>query len=319
MNKVLLTTLAIFTIINTTPLAAKTFAAQNTSRQVKTGQPTTSVGQSFKHKQAKSHHKKSKALNKRTAPNTATAANPTSAASFATSESIPAWAGWYVGLNAGYAFNSSKDTITPSGCYLDGSCGSGNPADNPLLTTLISLNASHSLEGVQLGYNWQGNTWVLGIEADYDYYGLKDPAAGTNILQTPYTGTLSYQVQHRVEWLSTLRARAGVFARPCTLIYVTYGLALANIESSSNVILSSSGATFSGVANTKAHWGWSGGIGAEQAWSEHWLTKLEYVYDHFSGLGYNDPNIDGIAPNASFQNSMKQAEKTLRMGISYHF
>ena len=68
------------------------------------------------------------------------------------------WTGQYVGFNLG---------------------GSWGSQDNSLVTTtgVSVLSNSDHLDGVigggQIGYNWQINQWVLGIEADFQGSGQK--------------------------------------------------------------------------------------------------------------------------------------------------
>ena len=65
---------------------------------------------------------------------------------------VYSWTGWYAGVNIGGSFGRAADTAT----Y-------GAPAV-PFAST--SSNLDGVIGGGQIGYNWQANNWVLGLEAD---------------------------------------------------------------------------------------------------------------------------------------------------------
>ena len=89
--------------------------------------------------------------------------------------SYATWSGFYVGLNAGYGFGTSKWDV---------------PA--------ISLSPDGFNAGGTLGYNFQTGVWVWGVEGDFDWSNIKKSGAcGVNTCETNNT------------WLSTVRARLG--------------------------------------------------------------------------------------------------------------
>jgi outer membrane immunogenic protein len=59
--------------------------------------------------------------------------------------------------------------------------------------------------GVQLGYNWQTNQIVYGLEGD-----------------------ISVSGNHSIDWLASARGRAGLLIQPRLLVYATAGLGLVN-------------------------------------------------------------------------------------------
>jgi outer membrane immunogenic protein len=59
--------------------------------------------------------------------------------------------------------------------------------------------------GVQLGYNWQTNQIVYGLEGD-----------------------ISLSGNHSIDWLASARGRAGLLIQPRLLVYATAGLGLVN-------------------------------------------------------------------------------------------
>src|SRR6266436_4674135 len=98
------------------------------------------------------------------------------------------WTGFYVGGNIGGAW-ANRDVTD---AFLGVNFNNGN--SNGIF-----------IGGGQLGYNWQINYFVLGIEADFD------GAANNNNTGTvfiPRVGTI--QVTSNNRWITTLAARFGV-------------------------------------------------------------------------------------------------------------
>jgi outer membrane immunogenic protein len=150
------------------------------------------------------------------------------------------WTGFYVGLNAGYGFGTSKWT-------------------DPVGT---NIKPKGGLFGGTLGYNYQVGSIVWGLEGDFDWSGVK----GSVICQ-PLT---TCEVNNR--WLSTFRGRLG-YAFDRWLPYLTVGGAYGSIKSTATT----SGGSVLETAS-KSQLGWTGGVGVEYAFLGNWTAKLEYLY-----------------------------------------
>ncbi len=135
--------------------------------------------------------------------------------------------------------------------------------------------------GVQVGYNWQAGAFVFGPEADIQASAADDTFA-------PY--------KFSNPWFGTLRGRVG-FALNNILIYGTAGLAYGGITGE-----------IGGLDESKAHIGWTGGLGAEVGFTPNWSAKAEYLYMDLSDRAYSITGANnGIEANM------------LRFGINYHF
>ncbi len=130
------------------------------------------------------------------------------------------WSGFYVGINGGYGWGTSK--------------WSGLPA---------SFNTNGGLFGGQLGYNWQFGQFVYGLEGDADWTDLRGTANVANC-------TVGF-CRTRNDFLATARGRVG-FAADRWLPYVTGGLAVGNIRASVP--------GFTGIDQTNAGWTAGGGL-----------------------------------------------------------
>lgn len=124
------------------------------------------------------------------------------------------WMGFYIDINAGYAWGTSR-------------------WDSPAM----SLPPKGGMVGGTLGYNYQEGSIVWGIEGDFDAADVKQ--------SQPCFGAFSCQVEQR--WFATVRGRLGyAFAR--FLPYVTAGGAFSNIRASTN------NPAFPGANNNRFGW-----------------------------------------------------------------
>jgi outer membrane immunogenic protein len=174
------------------------------------------------------------------------------------------WTGAYVGINGGYGWgNSDFSAPFPSS----------------------SFDTSGGLVGGTLGYNYQMNQIVFGIEGDIDASWIKG------------NGTCGgFACQTKNTWLGTVRGRLG-YAFDRFMPYVTGGAAFGDIDN-----------TITGVGSaseTKAGWTVGGGLEAN-VWGP-WSAKVEYLY----------VDLDRAAPvlgsDAKFQSNI------VRAGLNYHF
>ncbi len=138
------------------------------------------------------------------------------------------------------------------------------------------------------GYNWQMNSFVLGLEADLGLSGLRN-------------ATTTFCCFTSQKWDSSLRARAG-FAIDRALLYVTGGLAVSGIQS---------GEPGFSVGGTVTRAGWTIGAGVEGALTQNWTVRAEYRYaDYGRWVGYGV----GLLPH---QITLKS--HTVRLGVNYLF
>ena len=138
--------------------------------------------------------------------------------------------------------------------------------------------------GIQAGYTWQRQQFVFGAETDLQLSGAEDVFAPWKFSNP---------------WFGTLRGRAGFLLNNNTLFYATAGLAYGSLTAQS---------TTTGVTETKAHPGWTAGIGVEMAISGNWTAKVEYLYVNLYDRAYA-LTVANNGMDASI----------LRMGVNYRF
>jgi outer membrane immunogenic protein len=150
--------------------------------------------------------------------------------------------------------------------------------------------------GILGGWNYQIDSFVLGIEGDWAFGGT----VATN--DEPLINTdLSFNN------IATLRARAG-FALDNTLLYFTGGLAAVDMEF---------GAVMSTTESDSAWvYGWTAGGGLEHAFSDRLSGRIEYLY-----VGLDDADfslIDGALTTLDATQSFDDIHM-VRVGLTYNF
>src|SRR5258708_38666727 len=132
----------------------------------------------------------------------------------------------------------------------------------------VGDTGSGFIGGGQIGYNYQINQWVWGLEADVSGSGIKNNLATFG----PFTANFNWNS------LTTLTPRFG-YAFDNWLVYGKVGGAWADVSVSVNApfgFSSSAGGTASG---------WVVGVGTEYAFRNNWRAKIGYNHLDFGRDG----------------------------------
>ncbi|WP_094193695.1 outer membrane protein [Bradyrhizobium viridifuturi] len=242
------------------------------------------------------------------------------------------WTGLYIGGNVGYGWGHERDDGTLSGLSLfEVFFPGGVPVEPPSVRGIApqpivgSSNPSGMIGGGQVGYNWQWQNWLLGLEADIQ--GSDQRADGALCSATGCaTGPLLINANYRLDWFGTFRGRAGILAAPQLLLYATGGLAYGHFDANAPSLPSSWGAT---------HTGWTVGAGGEVALDSHWSIKAEYLYmdlGRFAGAPVSatttvtnslpPPNSGFTTVTTNFVNASfgtRFTDNIVRVGVNYRF
>jgi outer membrane immunogenic protein len=175
------------------------------------------------------------------------------------------WTGLYAGINGGW--------------------GWGNSNFSAPFSTGGDFDVDGGLVGGTLGYNWQVNQAVFGIETDIAWSNINGSA--------PCAGTTC---ELRNRWLGTLRGRIG-YAMDRFMPYVTGGLAYGDVRT-----------TFAGLESSATKAGWTIGGGLEAALAGPWTAKIEYLYVDLGNVDTSSP-----ATQAEFNSHI------VRAGLNYRF
>ena len=216
------------------------------------------------------------------------------------------WTGWYAGGNVGYGWRNGDANYNDPSFPIAG------------LSNSFSESLNGIIGGVQIGYNWQANnTWVFGLEADFQGSGQKASENHSNSYSDFEGGTLSHTQSAKILWFGTVRARAGVLVTQTLLAYATGGLAYGRISVSGNISDTGCSCSWS-YGNSATNVGWTLGAGIEGAIpnTRDWTWKLEYLYVDFGSVSGS-----GIEPDfgSPYGWSAKVTDNILRIGVNYRF
>jgi outer membrane immunogenic protein len=223
------------------------------------------------------------------------------------------WTGFYIGLNAGAAINDSHYDLSPGKGY------EGDP-DNPLRSDSGEFDDTSFTGGVQAGYNYQINNFVIGIETDFNYNGVDESDHVDRALAAPLGGQFIHTVKQEIDYFGTLRARAGFTPTDTLLVYATGGLAYGRVRSSSHVQFDVPVEDNYSGSKSSTQTGWTIGGGLEYALSCNWSIKAEYLYVDLGSQSYSSWSQDPICGNdCSYTTDLKTRENVVRFGINYKF
>ncbi len=174
----------------------------------------------------------------------------------------------------------------------------------------FDLDPDGFVGGLDVGYNWQVNALVFGVEAEIAYNFTDESSVvfvgeNSNGIVDDDHASVEYGFQ------GALAGRLG-FAADRVLLYAKGGLAIAEIEQSAGDL------DFGGVVDpsdlasfSKTLLGYVVGGGIEFAFSDSLSTFVEYNYSDFENTSVT--NLDGN--NVRFSNSLN----VVKAGINFHF
>ncbi len=222
-------------------------------------------------------------------------------------------------------------------------------AGGSLPGSLIGKQRDLFTAGAVLGYNYQHNSIIVGLEADFSYLGRNPDASfvarapvvvGVNPLPISLGGgdyitskaLIEGEGNNEARWLATVRGRFG-FAVDRALVYATGGLAIGRVKSAATIAVNDS---FLGFPTVDAVWsgsysktrvGWALGAGFQYAVSENWSVKAEYLHYDLGKHSYtlNSVNPDSVLPYDSGDYAMtvranaRTSGDIVRVGLNYRF
>lgn len=155
------------------------------------------------------------------------------------------WTGFYVGLQGGYGWGRSL--------HRQGAASSGK------------IESDGGLIGATVGYNYQINSFVIGLEGDLAYSGIR---GGT------LTNCAPPGCRTEMDWFGTVRGRLG-YAFDRVMPYITAGAAIGNVTGKVGLL-----------SGSETRVGWTVGGGVEAAIWNNWTAKVEYLYADMGKFDY---------------------------------
>ena len=290
------------------------------------------------------------------------------------SSPLPLWTGLYAGLNAGYGFgtNGAIDSINYGAQKSFLNVLATPSAVASAFSGLASNTQNGFIGGFQFGYNYQiGQSFVLGLETDIQGSNISGTSVskGAGLFSnsaswSQITGTQqgsvsgSQTINSGLDYLGTIRARAGYLITPTLLAYGTagftyggaytkinsYGIesqSLSALDSNASITLSIPGVTTYVGDNRQSQilTGWNAGGGAEWMFMPNWSLKAEAIYWNLGSMNAASsmvalapvssvsgavPTLTGTAPLTSNAISTGLTQVNYqgiiaRAGLNYHF
>jgi outer membrane immunogenic protein len=206
------------------------------------------------------------------------------------------WTGFYIGGNLGAAW------------------GERHVTDRRLNGDVFDFSRSSDgvfIGGGQLGYNWQMNNFVLGIEWDFDGAGSNNHV-GNGIP----IGNGTFALRGGGDrWMSTLAARLG-FANDHWLFYAKLGVGEVGV---SNFIVTNTNTGVSVASDTsRSRTGGMFGLGLEYAFTNNWTMKAEYDWIGLSSRAFVVPVGAPILVGDVFTTGSSSVQ-TFKVGFNYLF
>jgi outer membrane immunogenic protein len=260
----------------------------------------------------------------------------------------PSWSGWYVGLNAGYGWNSDSVNVVGTPLFANPLALAGTvPSLAAAVASTTGSFSEHSkgfIGGGQIGYNKQFNQFVVGLETDIQGASIR----GSSTVAGPTVGLVGFagnsaqttlSLSNKLNYLGTLRGDLGVTVTPTVLVYGTGGLAYGGVNSNTTVAQALVGpatgtvnvpyGTSAGFSGTRA--GWTAGAGLAWMLPANWSAKVEYLYYDLGNVSYGGTMSNIVAPpggavptGATFYtlgvgSSTRFNGNIVRVGLNYKF
>lgn len=193
------------------------------------------------------------------------------------------WTGFYVGVNGGGGWGRSKWQYALS----------------PGIST--DHDISGAMAGGQIGYNWQADAWVFGLEADGDWTNIK----GSRLCPNP-----AFVCATSTRDLASFRGRVG-YTVSNVLFYGTAGLGYADTGYSA-LIGGNPPAGLTGF-HSSARLGYAAGAGIEWGFAPNWSAKIEYMHYGF------DTNTSAAGTIGAGTAALRLDADTVKAGVNYRF
>jgi outer membrane immunogenic protein len=258
------------------------------------------------------------------------------------------WTGFYVGVNAGYAWtgddNNDRTVLVPAGA-LSTALTPNTPVAGTFVNTFgldNSRNGDGFTFGGTIGYNWQVGGFVVSVEGDINWVDIggsgNDAFFGGGFNTVTFAGSglpinrtydiVSASRSSGFDWFGTARVRLG-WAIDRTLIFATGGVAFASGGEDNNAFglgFGCGGGFGCGFSNDDG-WrtGWALGGGVEYAFTNNLTAKIEGLWVSLDGGNRGGAVAVPVPGNLNPATFLPSASKNdneffvARLGINYKF
>jgi outer membrane immunogenic protein len=226
------------------------------------------------------------------------------------------WTGVYAGGQVGYAWDSGNLNYTGF-----------DPVSGLGFTTGLGGSPNGVLGGAHVGYNYQLNQFVFGLEGSVDGTSITNTVTGA----FPAFGGSAITASTNSDIQGSVRGRIG-FAWDRALIYATGGVAFGGFNTNyafagntSGIHAIDGGHSFyasNSYSNTRV--GWTVGGGIDYAISNYWSVFAEYRYTDWGSISAPGLAAAGFLSAPALTSAALNVNRTLnqnqvQVGFSYKF
>jgi outer membrane immunogenic protein len=234
---------------------------------------------------------------------------------------VQTWTGFYGGINGGYGWSADSSSIYAL------AVAAINRIHAEAISPTTRFDKDGGFGGGQIGYNFQIDRFVLGVETDFE--GGDIHGRGAAFAEAGATGgrgggpfaSASVSKESSLDWFGTVRGRLG-YTYDRALIYVTGGFAYGGVGGRASATLDDAVGgvhTFTGTPSA-TRTGYVLGGGLEYSLTPAWSLKAEYQYidlgDSHGFVFFQDNAGAGNLAKGIFDISQKY--DTVRLGLNYH-
>jgi outer membrane immunogenic protein len=196
------------------------------------------------------------------------------------------WSGYYVGVFGGGGLGNHNYNNA------NGFAGFAN--------FTVNYDSTGAIGGGEVGYNWQSGNYLVGVEADAFWSGIKGNDASQQL------GVID---QSNLRWGGTLRARGGITVDRL-LLFFTGGWAFGDI------LHTSTAAGFPVDQFNNHQSGLTAGGGIAYALTNNVIGKIEYRY---YDLGRYNRTGNPLTPNGQLPYTVDNTYSVVTLGIDFKF
>jgi outer membrane immunogenic protein len=214
-----------------------------------------------------------------------------------TVSSVYDWTGVYVGVFGGGGFGNHN---------VNNSTGSAVP----FADFSANYSSQGGLAGGEVGYNWQSGNYIVGVESDLFWSGIKGNDA-TQFNNGAFPGVGAVDADN-LRWGGTLRVRGG-FTVDRWLMFFTGGYAFGSLQHTNTPP--------GGVVdrfNVQGN-GLTAGAGFAYAITNNVSAKFEYRYYNFNGYNRPGSTVTGLTPNGQIPYTTETTYSVVTVGLDFKF
>jgi outer membrane immunogenic protein len=224
----------------------------------------------------------------------------------------PGWQGFYLGINGGGGWSDTTFRGVPI---------TGDHFLLPISSVSTgNSNDSNWVFGGQIGYNWQINRFVLGIEGDWSGANVRN---STGLIPDPVFAGENIRLQSKIEQYGSIVGRVGFAPTNDWLLYARGGWATARITSNPQDFFPLPATLQHFSSGAAWHSGGTVGAGVEYKFARNWVVGLQYDYYDFGTERHSNPVIatTGAAVGAPtfYSQDVSTRMSTITGRISYLF